>query len=242
MDTSFVKARFTGLYISPAAPKGAKAERPDTVTFTVAASATVEDDTLSLKASETAQLAKNQILVFNEGESDEVIVVVTESIEVTTTATTVSVNRLEGEDDAGIDGNLAEDDEAEWNGLYRVLGTEEAPVNITEGTSELTSTTYDTGSALSWDESDATSKGYNIPRSGRFKANDHAYRIVFEAAQSDREVYVLHVAPDEDGNPVREFEGRAKVRSYSESAPAAGIYDVSYTLQGQGKPSSKFLD
>lgn len=242
MDTSYVKAIHTGLYISELAPKGAKAEKPNPVTFTVAASATKGDTTVSLKADRAVEVAANQILVFNAGSGDELTLVVTEAVEVTTTATAVSVNRLEGDVGDGIDGALTEDDEAEWNGLYRVLGTSEAPVNITEGVSELSSTTYDTGRTIAWNESDANSKSFNIPRSGRFKARDKAYRIIFEAAKTDRELYVLQVAPDENGEPAREFEGRVKVRNYNESNPAEGIYDVSYTLQGQGKPLSDFID
>lgn len=242
LDQTFVKSRPTGLYISETAAAGAEAAAPNPVTFTVKSAASKGATSIDIAGDVETTLYPNQVLVFNEGDGDEVTLVVTEEVVVATSSTSVTVDGFEGEVGAGIADALGENDEAEWDGLFRVMGTVEANFGITEGTSSLTSNTYDSTGAVSWDESDATSKAFNVPRQGRFKPHDKAYRIIMRAAMNDREVFIKHVAPDEKGNPAKITTGRAKVRAYSESNPADGIYDVSYTLEGQGKPSVVFAD
>lgn len=237
LDTTYVKAKETGVFVSDAAPVGQKATAPTAVTLTVGAAGAAKDaKTVPLTSSADVTLRANQILVFNAGDPDEVQLLVTAETAVTSSETSVPVGAVEGEVGAGIPGALTASDTATWDRLYRVLGTEQSDYTLSENTQNLQSVTYDSAQAMSWDESEDTSKSWQVARQGRFKPNDHAFQQVRLAAHEAREVWVKQVAPDEDGKPVHSKSGRAKIRGYSESNPASGMYDASWTFAGQGKP------
>lgn len=242
LDTTFARGKPTGVYTSAAYPVGVRATKPTPVTLTVEASASAGATTVSLSvASGTVTLQENQILVFNEGDPDEVKCVVTTTTEVTTSNTSVPVDAVEGQTGDGIPGALAENDTAVWDRLYRVLGTSRSPLSLTENTSQLTSITYDSAQAMTWDEMEINSKGWTLGREGRFKAHDPGYIETETAAYEGREVWVQRILPDEQGAPTRLTEGRAIVTNFQDDPPADGIIDASWTWQGQGKPSRATL-
>lgn len=237
LDTTYAKGKPTQVLVGPAAAIGAKAVAPTPVTLTVKAAAAAAALTVSVSvAAGSATLQENQILVFNAGDPDEVQCVVTATTTVTTSNTSVPVDIVEGETGAGLPGPLAENDTAVWDGMYRVLGTEQSDYTLSENTQQLQSVTYDSAVAMSWDESEDTSKSWTVQRRGRYKPHDYAFIQIRLAAHEGREIWMKQIAPDEDGAPVHSKSGRTKIRGYTESNPASGIYDVSWTFAGQGKP------
>lgn len=236
LDTSFSRGMPTGLYVSAAAPAGQKATKPTPVTITVGTGVSAGVTTVSLSSSANVTLEENQILVFNAGDPDEVALIVTAQTAVTGTPGAVPVDAVDGVAGDGIPGDLASSDTATWDQMYRVLGTETSDFNVTEGTQELSSVTYDSGQNMSWDEQEITSRGWNIPRGGRFKPNDPAYKAVRACGLSKREVWVKRILADEDGAAAQIEQGRATVTGFSNTAPASGIVDANWTFQGQGEP------
>lgn len=237
LDTTFVKARPTGLFVSDPAPIGQKATAPTPVTLTVGAAGAAKNATsIPVTASATVTIPANTILVFEAGEADECRVVVTADTSVSAVETSLPVDAVEGEENDGIPFALSENDTAEWDRMYRVLGTQQSDFSMSENTQNLQSVTYDSSEAMTWDESEDLSKSWQIQRTGRFKPNDAGFKAVQTAASEGREVWVKQVVPDEDGDVAFTREGRAKVRGYQESNPADGIYDASWTFAGQGKP------
>lgn len=236
LDSSFIKAKPTGLYVSAAAASGSKATQPSDVTLTVgAAGAAAAATTVPMTTSADITLVKNQILEFTGG----IELVVTADTAITTGGGEVSVpvDSVDGDEGDGIPAALVSGDTATWDQLYRVLGTEQSDYSVNEQSNQLRSVTYDSAESMSWDESSADSKSWQIQRSGRFKVDDYAFKQIQLAAHEDRELWLKQVSPREDGSPAQEKEGRVKVRGYSETNPASGIYDVGYTLAGQGKPT-----
>lgn len=237
-DTSFVKGKPTSVYVSDAAAVGAKAVAPTAVTLTVGAGgAAAAATTVPLTSSADVTLRANQILVFNAGDPDEVQLVVTADTAVTSSESPVPVDAVEGVKGAGIPGALTASDTATWDHMYRVLGTEQSDYTLSENTQNLQSVTYDSANAMSWDESEDTSKSWQVQRQGRYKPSDHAFQQVRLAAHEGREIWVKQISPDEDGAPIHSKSGRAKIRGYTESNPASGMYDASWTFAGQGKPT-----
>lgn len=229
LDTGFSRGMRTEVRISTPAPSGQRATKPESITLTNTAAAVEGATELTLTASTATVLEANQILHFGD-----VSVVVTEQTAVDT-ATPVPVDGLEGVAGDGIPASIAEDETATWDGLHRVMGTSDSTLNITEGTNELSSVTYDSGQSMSWDETEITSKGWNMDRSGRFKSRDRAYRSVRQSALTGREVWLERTLTDEQGNPAQIERGRAVVTAFSAPAPAEGIVDASWTFTGQGQ-------
>lgn len=235
LETSFSRGMPTGLYVSAAAPAGQKATKPTAVTLTVGTGVSAGATSLSLSSSADVTLVKNQILIFNAA-STPVPVLVTADTAVTSTPGAVPVDAVDGLAGDGIPDDLSSSDTATWDRMYRVLGTETSDFNVTEGTQELSSVTYDSGQNMSWDEQEITSRGWNIPRGGRFKPNDPAYKAVRACGLSKREVWVKRILADEDGAAAQIEQGRATVTGFSNTAPASGIVDANWTFQGQGEP------
>lgn len=234
LDTTFVKAKPTILSVGPAAAVGVKATAPTPVTVTMASGASAGAISLTV-SSLTGAIKKGVILVFNEGTIGEVRCILT--ADASQGAGTLAVDTVSGEANSGIPGALEASDQAVWDGTYRVLGTQQSDYTLSEQTANLTSVTYDSSEAMVWDESEDTSKSWQIQRSGRFKPSDYAFQQIRLAAHEGREIWVKQVAPDESGDPIHSKSGRAKVRGYTESNPADGIYDASWTFAGQGKPT-----
>lgn len=230
-DTKFVRGMPTGLYVSAAFPTGQKATAPTPVTITNTANANAGDTSLTLSSATDVWLEANQILIF-----DDVPVIVTARTQVTSTPAAVPVDAVEGVAGDGIPDDIPENETASWDRMYRVMGTESSDLNITEGTQELSSVTYDSGQAMSWDEQEITSRGWNIPRNGRFKPNDPAYLAVRAAGLSKREVWVKRILADEDGDAGQIEQGRATVTGFTVTAPASGMVDANWVFQGQGQP------
>lgn len=228
LDTSFVRGMFTGIYVgTPAARRNARALFPAPATFTVDEAASAGATTLTLTAPESVSLPENTVLNFGG-----VYVMVTETTSVGTSPTPVPVSGLETE---GLPDPIAADEEAVWHGLMRVMGTTSTELSLTEGTSNLTSTTYDSGMRMEWDEIQITSKGWTLPRQGNFKPTDPAYLAIREAGLKGLEIPVLRILPDENGDPAEFQRGRSLITGFSVPAPADGIVTASWTFTGQGR-------
>lgn len=233
---TFARGRNTEIFTSDAAAIGALASEPADVTITVGTTASAGATSMNLAvASGTLTLRKNLILAFTDG-VDTVLVRVTADTTITSTPSAVPVDRVAG-DTVGIPAEVATDFTAVWDQLHRVIGTESANLAIADNVNTLTPASYEARFAGAvWDEDEATSKGWSIPRTGRYKAGDHALAQVEDASFQEREVWVKVVYADENGDPARVYEGRARVRSYQVDAPATGVLDASWTFQGQGAP------
>lgn len=228
LDTTFARGMFAGIYVGrPAARRGQRALHPAPVTFTAAAAAAEGDTSLSLTAPTSVSLPENTVLNF-----DGVYVVVLETTTVDSTATPVPVSGLETE---GIPADIAENDTSEWHGLMRVMGTTNTELALSEGTSNLTSVTYDSQFRMEWDEITITSKGWTLNRQGNFKPSDPAYQAIRDAALDGLEVPVLRILPDENGDPVEFERGRSLITGFNNPAPADGIVTATWTFSGQGR-------
>lgn len=233
---TFARGKNSEVFVSDTAALGAVATEPADATITVGTQAAVGAVVADLRvASGTLDLRKNLILAFDDG-SDPVYVRVTADTTIGTGASTVPVDAIVG-DTPGIDGLLTTSHTAAWDRLHRVLGTESANFAVADNVNQLTPASYEARFAGAvWDEDEATSKGWSVPRTGRFKAGDYALRQCEMAALQEREVWVKVVYADENGDPARVYEGRARVRNFSVDAPATGVLDASWTWQGQGRP------
>lgn len=235
LEQTFVKGQNVGVHISEV--QGTKAVAPADITITVTADAAVAALALTLDSSADITLRKNQLLTFGAVE----VVVTADTAIVTGTPVSVPVDASEGDAGDGISAEILTNATATWDQLYRVLGTAQSDFSISEQTNQLSSTTYDSSSALSWDEVEITSKGWQVARQGRFKPSDYAYQQIFAAALNGKELWFKHVSPDEDGAPAALREGRVKITGYAETNPSDGIIDANWTFSGQGKPETEYL-
>ena len=233
---TFARGKNSEVFVSPAVALGAIATEPQDVTITVGTAASVGATVADLRvAAGTLTLRKNLILAFVDG-PDTVYVRVTAETVIDNTASTVPVDAIVG-DVPGIDAALTTDHVAVWDQLHRVLGTESANFAIADNVNQLTPASYEARFAGAvWDEDEATSKGWSIPRQGRFKVGDYALRQCEIASLEERELWVKVVYADENGDPGRVYEGRARVRNFQVDAPATGVLDAGWTWQGQGRP------
>ena len=233
---SFARGKQSEIFVSDVNALGAPATEPDDVTITVGAAADAGDTEADLRvAAGTLQLRKNLILAFDDG-ATVVLLRVTEDTVIDATASTVPVDAIAG-DEPGIPAALTTDHVAVWDQLHRVLGTESANFAVADNVNQLTPASYEAAYAGAvWDEDEATSKGWSIPRQGRFKVGDHALQQCEIANLEERELWVKVVYADEGGDPGRVYEGRARVRNLQVDAPATGVLDASWTWQGQGRP------
>lgn len=233
---TFARGKNSEIFVSDAAALGTIATEPADATITVGTQADVGDTVADLRvAAGTLTLRKNLILAFDDG-ATTVLVRVTADTTIDATASAVPVDAIAG-DTPGITGTLTTGHTAVWDQLHRVLGTESANFAVADNVNQLTPASYEARFAGTvWDEDEATSKGWSIPRAGRFKAGDYALRQCEIANLEEREVWVKVVYADEDGDPARVYEGRARVRNFSVDAPATGVLDASWTWQGQGRP------
>jgi hypothetical protein len=233
---SFARGKASEIFVSDVFALGAIASEPTDVTITVGTSAAAGDTEADLRvAAGTLQLRKNLILAFDDG-ATVVLLRVTEDTVIDDTASTVPVDAVAG-DVPGLPGALTTSHVALWDRLHRVLGTETAGFQVADNVNQLTPASYEAAFAGAvWDEDEATSKGWSIPRQGRFKAGDHALRQCETANLEEREVWVKVVYAREDGQPGRVYEGRARVRNLQIDPPATGVLDASWTWQGQGRP------
>lgn len=232
---SFARGKYTEVFQSDAFAAGVLASEPADVTISVDSAASAGDTSVTLSAPSTITLRKNLILAFTDG-SDEVLVRVTADTSIGSGGAAVPVDAIAG-DEPGIPAALSTSHTAVWDQLHRVVGTESAGFSTNDNTSSLTPASYESAYAGTvWAEDEATSKGWTVPRSGRFKAGDHALKQAEVANLEEREVWVKVVYADENNDPARIYEGRAKVRNLSVDPPATGVLDASWNWQGQGKP------
>lgn len=232
---TFARGKNSEIFQGDAVALGSLATEPADVTITVGATAAAGATSASLACTTTVTLRKNLILAFVDG-ADTVLVRVTADTTITSTPSPVPVDAIAG-DLPGIPGELTTDHTAVWDQLNRVIGTESAGFSSSDNVNALTPASYESAFAGTvWAEDEATSKSWSIARSGRFKANDHGLAQAETAHFEEREVWVKVVYPDENGNPARIYEGRARVRNFSVDPPATGVVDASWTWQGQGRP------
>lgn len=118
--------------------------------------------------------------------------------------------------------------------LNKVHGTSDTDVEITTGTQDATSA-ISNSPAAAWSVPAVTSKSWRLPRRGRFRPTDPAYRAVRQAALGDDLVlFVRRVLPDEQGEPVQAEGGWAIITEFSAPAPADGVVDAAWVFQGVG--------
>lgn len=228
-DTTYARGRYTGVFIS--AVQDGTAVAPTAETVTVSAEATAGATSLSVDAITNAIKAGQ---TFTASGGEEFIV----TADAAAGATSLSVDSIGGDEGSGLDGTIAAAETFSNTLLYRVLGTSSTNVTINENNvQQLQSVTYETTDTMSWDSSDAASKGWQVPRQGRYKVNDYAYRQVRTAALNDKEVWLEERLPDEAGDVGEVWAGRAKVRNFDIAAPADGIVDATWTFVGQGAPT-----
>lgn len=239
---AFAKGKFTEIFQGELAAAGARATEPTDVTITVSAPAAIGDKTVQLRnAPGPLQLRKGLILAFIDG-PDEVQLQVTADTVITASTGAVPVNRVTGEDDAGLDKPLSVAHVATWDQLHRVYGTESANFTGADQTNVMNPATYESKFVgAGWQEDEATSKSWTIPREGLFRGDDFAFGLVRSAWFQEREVWVKVVYTDPDGNPVELWEGRAKVRNLTYNAPAGDMVRASWTWNGQGIPKHLVL-
>lgn len=228
LDTSFARGMPSGLFAGGLAALGQKAERPTAVTLTVGTPAAASDTVVEVTASSAATIVKGTILDFAG-----VQVVVTADTVVGVTPEDLPVRSVENK--VGLSEPIDAAEEAVWNGYHRVYGTSSAPLNISETTNQLRSTTYDSNLQPEWDETQITGKGWTLGRQGNFKPHDPAWLLIRQAANTGQEIHVLRILPDESGAPARFERGRAIITGYSDDPPADGIITASWTFTGQGE-------
>ena len=237
---TFARGKYSEVFQSDAFAAGVNASEPADVTISVDSIAAAGATSATLSCPTTITLRKNLILSFTDG-SDEVLVRVTEDTSIGSGGASVPVDAVAG-DEPGIPAQLSASHTATWDQLHRVVGTESAGFATNDNTNTLTPASYETAySGTTWAEDEATSKGWSVPRSGRFKAGDHALQQAEIANLEEREVWIKVVYADEDNEAARAYEGRARVRNFSVDPPASGVLDASWTWQGQGKPKRTVL-
>lgn len=232
---TFARGKNSEIFQSDAFAAGTLATEPGDVTIEVDAGVAAGATTVTLSCATTVTLRKNLILAFDDG-ATVVLLRVTADTAIGVAGAPVPVDAVAG-DLPGIPGALTTSHVAVWDRLHRVIGTESAGFSTTDNVNTLTPATYESAFAgTTWAEDEATSKAWAIARSGRFKAGDFALGQVELASFEEREVWVKVVYPDENGDPARIYEGRARVRNFSVDPPATGVVDASWTWQGQGRP------
>ena len=228
-DVKFASGRYTGLFISDVQSGAAVAPTAETITVATAGAA-AGALTIPVNAI-TNPIYRGKVLKFSNGV--EAIL----TADAAAGATSLTVDNVSGTAGAGISGAIAAGVTASNDRLWRLLGTSSSNYTVNENNvQQLQSTTYETVDSMSWDTSEAASKGWQIPRQGRFKSDDRAFRQVFTAAHNDKELWVRYILPQEDGAAGLTITGRVKVRNFDAPSPADGITDANFTLVGQGEP------
>jgi hypothetical protein len=234
-----IRGRPVGLYMRLLAPGVTTAPTP--VTVTVAAAGAAAGANVIPVTALPAAIPKNTVLVFDRaaGNPDTLTVVVTE--DAAEAATSINVEMFEGEEGAGLTHALADGDDANWDGLYTVAGTENSPYTNNPQTQELNAVTYGAATGVSVSTPEITSISPQIARTGLFVAEGQLVEDILTHADSNREWWVKQVIPGADGLAWAIREGRAKVSDLNHDKPADNLIRLSYTIRFVAKPSLTFL-
>lgn len=220
----------TGLYVSWPAPYGQPAQKP--LPRVVIVQSTVPAGSLIIPVRSeygTYLIPHGAMLRFGTTP-----VLVTETIEVRSNGTR-GVKVLDPHSpDSGVSVTLGAGTRGHWNSLYRVLGTSDSDLQLSEVTQEATSVVHSGHPSPVWAERVITSKNWTLPRRGRYRPADMAYQAIRQAALEDREVWVERVLPSENGNPAEVESGRALITGFGKTAPADGVIDAAWVFTGQG--------
>ena len=179
---------------------------------------------------------KNTILIFSRaaGDPDEVKVVVNEDAE--QGATELSVEMFEGEEGEGLRYDLAAADEATFDQLYTVTGTENSPFTNNPTTQNLFAVTYGASTGVSVTTPEVTTIAPQIARTGLFLAEGQLVQDILAHADTNREWWVKQVMPDATGLPWGQRQGRAKFTDLNHDKPADGLVRLAYTIRFVGRP------
>ena len=229
-DTSYALARETQLLVSRPFDNIRDVAKPAPVTITVATAAEEGDTTLAVEALPT-EIKKGTVLYF--GTATPVAVLVTE--DAAEAATSLTVNRLRGDVDAGIPADIDALETAQWDGMYRVAGTETADITLSEGVTSYTSNTYDSAYNVVFDEKSVDTASWQISRAGRAKLSDFGYFCCFRAATAQLPVWVKLIRPGEDNKPAVTYQGAAWVTGFSDQGSSTAMNDASWTFDGNGR-------
>ena len=233
--SNFVRGMQTGLYVSEPAPYGQRASR-SSIGLRVRAYTPAGSPTIAVRrnAGTPVHVPAGSILRFAT-----LSVMVTQGGTLTTGAdTTLHVQALDGAPGTPI--SLEFGSWLYFDGMLRVTGTSDSELSISESPADATSVVYEGAMASAvWSETTITSKGWTLPRRGRFRPNDPAYQAVRTAALQGREVFVERVLPDENGEPAEITAGRALITGFATPAPAGGIVDANWVFRGQGPPNTE---
>lgn len=225
-----IEGKPTGLYLALLASGTSTA--PSDVTVTVdTAGAAADANTIPITDPGT-DIPKNTVLVFSRaaGTPDTVTVVVTETFSAGS-AGNLSVEAYEGVEGQGIDAALASGDEASWDQLYTVVGTENSPFTNNPQTQDLNAVVYGDAGGTTVSTPNVTSVAPQIARSGLFLAEGQLVQDILQYADSNRNWWAKQVAPDADGVAWMQREGLARVTDMNHDMPADGLVRLSFNIR-----------
>lgn len=119
----------------------------------------------------------------------------------------------------------------ELRDLHRVQGTSDTDLEVTVNTQDATSAI----GTSTWAVPAVTGRSWRMPRRGRFRPHDAAYRAIRRTAlEDDLAVYVRRVLPNENGDPTQVEGGWATITNFRTPAPADGVVDATWVFEGIG--------
>ncbi len=221
-----VEGRPTGLYLALLAAGSSTA--PSDVTVTVdTGGATAGDTTIPITDPGT-DIPKNTVLTFDDSNSTKVVV--TEEF-ASGSAGNLAVEAYDGADGDGISNDLTDGDEAAWDQLYTVVGTEDAPYSNNAQTQDLQAVVYGNSSAINVSTPQVQSTAPQIARSGLFLAEGQLVQDIIEYADSNRNWWAKHITPDSDGAAWLQREGLCRVTDLQQAAPANDLIRLSFNIR-----------
>lgn len=230
-----VEAKPAALYLALLASGTTTA--PADVTVTVdTAGATAGDTTIPISDPGT-DIPKNTVLVFDDTNSTKVVVTADFP---SGSSGDLAVEDYFGAEGDGIANDLASGDAATWDQLYTVVATEALPFTNNAQTTELSAVTHGSGSGVSIQDPQVTSKAPQVAVSGLFVAEGQLVQDIIQYADSNRDWWVRHDTPDADGYQWKTREGLARVFDLNEEHPADGLVRLSYTVRWRQEPTLTF--
>lgn len=211
---------------------GTSESAPSTVTVTVdAAGAALGATTIPVTALPAA-VPKNTVLQFTNAAGDTNVTKVVVTADADASDTSISVEAFEGASGDGIDAALTSTDKAVWDGLYTDYASENLNFSAGEQTTELSAVTHggSTGVRVTIPEVNAVSP--SVERSGLMLNDGPLLTDLMQNAKTpNANWWVKYQLPDENGDPLIEYEGLARVRGVNHPTPVNAYIQLTYTAQ-----------
>lgn len=187
-------------------------------------------------------IPKNTILTFTRAAGDPAEVVLVTTADAAAGATEIHVEDFFGADGDGTPVSLADDDEAEWDGLYTDIASQNLDYQNNAQTQTLNPVTHGSGSGITAGIPEVQSVAPTVPRTGLFFDDHPLIRDLIRYGDTNGNWWAELQVPGADGLPYLTYSGLAIVQNVGHPQPADDLVQLSYTVAFKGLPAKVFRE